>query len=181
MFGKGLVKGLQITWKEFWTKKFTVQYPEEQHPVPERFHGRFVLEVDKCIACGLCVNACPNRVISLNKQKVGKKQYLTDYVMNIQYCLFCGLCVEACNKNALHFSQDFNMNQYFCKDIPLVQVRREAPAEPLEEKAADGADKPKPKPKAKTEDKKAEEQAEKPAAANSEAAASAEAPAKEGQ
>lgn len=173
MFGKGLVKGLQITWKEFWTRKFTVQYP-----VPDRFHGRFVLDVDKCIACGLCVNACPNRVISLNKQKVGKKQYLTDYVMNIQYCLYCGLCVEACNKDALHFTRDFNMNQYFYKDIPLVMVRREAPAEPEEEEPAAGKEKP--KPKAKAEEKKADEQAEKQAAADSEAAA-AEAPAKEGQ
>lgn len=178
MFGKGLVKGLQITWKEFWTRKFTVQYPEQQHPVPDRFHGRFVLDVDKCIACGLCVNACPNRVISLNKQKVGKKQYLTDYVMNIQYCLYCGLCVEACNKDALHFTRDFNMNQYFYKDIPLVMVRREAPAEPEEEEPAAGKEKP--KPKAKAEEKKADEQAEKQAAADSEAAA-AEAPAKEGQ
>jgi len=155
MFGKGLIKGLQITWKEFWTPKLTVQYPDEQHTVPERFHGRFVLDVDKCIACGLCANACPNKVISIQKQKVGKKQYLTDYVMKIQYCLFCGLCVEACNKKALHFSKDFNMNQYFYRDIPLVLVKREAPAEPLEEKEpaakAGSKEKLKPKPKAKAE------------------------------
>lgn len=178
MFGKGLVKGMQITWKEFWSKKLTVEYPDKQHPLPERFHGKFVLDVDKCIACGLCANACPNRVITLNKTKVGKKQYLTDYVMNIQYCLFCGLCVESCNKDALHFSQDFNMNQYFYRDIPLVLVKREAPAEPQEEEPAAGAgEKPKPKPKAKAEEKKADAEAPKPAA-ESEAAA-AEAPAKE--
>ncbi|MFA7467316.1 MAG: NADH-quinone oxidoreductase subunit I [Desulfotomaculaceae bacterium] len=173
MFGKGLVKGLQITWKEFWAPKLTVQYPEKQHTVPERFHGKFVLDVDKCIACGLCANACPNRVISLNKQKVGKKQYLTDYQMNIQYCLFCGLCVESCNKDALHFTKDFNMNQYFYKNIPLVLVRREAPAEPLEEPTAGGEDQPKPKlkPQAPKEEKVA-----KPAApaAESEAAAGKE-------
>jgi len=178
MFGKGLVKGMQITWKEFWAKKLTVEYPDKLHPTPERFHGKFTLDVDKCIACGLCANACPNRVITLNKQKVGKKQYLTDYVMSIQYCLYCGLCVESCNKDALHFSRDFNMNQYFYKDIPLVLVRREALAEPGEE-PEDGAEKP--KPKAKAEGNKAAEQASKPAAADSEAAASAEAPAKEGQ
>ena len=180
MFGKGLVKGMQITWKEFWSKKFTVQYPDEQHPVPERFHGKFVLEVDKCISCGLCVNACPNKVITLNKKKVGKKQYLTDYVMHIEYCLFCGLCVESCNKDALHFSQDYNMNQYFYKNIPLVLVKREAPAEPEEKEPAAGDEKPKPKPKAKAEEKQAEAQDQKPAAADSEVAA-AEAPVKEGR
>jgi len=177
MFGKGLVKGLQITWKEFWAKKLTVQYPEEQHVVPERFHGKFVLDIDKCIACGLCANACPNKVISLGKQKVGKKQYLTDYKMNIQYCLFCGLCVESCNKDALHFSKDFNMNQYFYRDIPLVLVRREAPAEPEEEEAtkAKAGSEAKPKPQAKAK-------ADKPVqpAAESEVAAG-KAPDKEGQ
>lgn len=177
MFGKGLMKGLQITWKEFWAPKLTVQYPEEQHTVPERFHGRFVLDVDKCIACGLCANACPNKVINMIKQKVGKKQYMTDYVMKIQYCLFCGFCVEACNKDALHFSKDFNMDQYFYSDIPLVLVKREAPAEPLEEEkpAAKAGDKEKPKPKPKAK-------AEKPAepAAQSEVAAG-KASDKEGQ
>ncbi|TYO95174.1 4Fe-4S dicluster domain-containing protein [Desulfallas thermosapovorans] len=174
MFGKGLVKGLQITWKEFWAPKLTVQYPEVQHTIPERFHGKFVLDVDKCIACGLCANACPNRVIDLKKQKVGKKQFLTDYVMNIQYCMYCGMCVESCNKDALHFSKDFNMNQYFYRDIPLVLVRREAPAEPVEEEApaAKAAPKPKPKPKAKAEKSAA------PAAAE---VAAGKAPGKEGQ
>lgn len=177
MFGQGLIKGLQITWKEFWAKKFTVQYPEEQHPVPERFHGKFVLDVDKCIACGLCANACPNKVITIEKQKVGKKQYMTGYTMNIQYCLFCGLCVESCNKDALHYSKDFNMNQYFYRDIPLVLVKREAPAEAEEEEepAAKAEAKPKAKPQAKAK-------AEKPAepAAGSEVAAG-KAPGKEGE
>lgn len=133
MFGKGLIKGLQITMKEFWAPKFTVQYPEQQHPVPDRFHGKFELEPDTCIACGLCVNACPNKVISLKKEKVGKKQYLTEYRMDIQYCLFCGLCVEACNKDALRFTKVFNMCQYHFDNIPLVLVKREAPPQPVEE------------------------------------------------
>lgn len=156
MFGQGLIKGLQITMKEFFSKKFTVQYPEEQHTIPERFHGRFELDVDKCIACGMCVNACPNRVIELKKVKVGKKQFMTDYVMNIQYCLFCGLCVESCPKDALHFSKDFNMNQYFYREIPLVLVKREAPAitEEVQKTPAKAEGKPKPKPKAKDVDQK---------------------------
>lgn len=177
MFGQGLIKGLQITWKEFFSKKFTVQYPDEQHPVPERFHGRFELDVDKCIACGLCVNACPNSVIELKKERVGKKQYMTDYVMNIQYCLFCGLCVESCNKDALHFTKDFNMNQYFYRDIPLVLVKREAPAmtEEAEQPPVKAEAKPKPKPKAKDKAQKSAEPA-----AESEVAAG-KAPGKEGE
>jgi NADH-quinone oxidoreductase subunit I len=137
MFGKGLIKGLAITWKEFRSKKFTVQYPEQQHPKPERFHGRFKLDVDSCIACNLCANACPNNVIKISSEKVEKKKFLTKYIMNIEYCLFCGMCVEACNKGALKFTTDHDLTQYHYDAIPLVLVEREAPKpEPKPEEEA---------------------------------------------
>lgn len=137
MFGKGLLKGLSITWKEFTSKKFTVQYPEQQHPKPERFHGRFELKVDACIACNLCANACPNNVIKITSARVNKKRYLVKYVMDIQYCLFCGFCVEACNKKGLTFTSEHDMSQYHYDDIPLVLAEREIPVpepEPVDEK-----------------------------------------------
>lgn len=118
-------------------KKVTVQYPDEQIPLPDRFHGRFDLDVDKCIACMLCANACPNKVIQIERARVGKRQYLTKYVMRIEYCMFCGLCVESCNQDALHFSKVFNMNQYFRQKVRLTLVDRPAPAEEETEPAAD--------------------------------------------
>ncbi|MDA8337288.1 MAG: NADH-quinone oxidoreductase subunit I [Peptococcaceae bacterium] len=120
MFGKGLATGLEITLKELFTPKVTIQYPEERAPLPARFHGRFTLDKEACIACGLCQNACPNRVINCVRTKVDKKNVLTGYHMDIQYCLFCGLCVEACPKGALRFSQDFEMACYHRENVPLV-------------------------------------------------------------
>ncbi|MFZ5596287.1 MAG: NuoI/complex I 23 kDa subunit family protein [Bacillota bacterium] len=127
MFGEGLIKGLEITLGRFFGKKQTVQYPDEKIPMTPRFHGRFTLDVEKCIACGLCANACPNRVIQIEKAKVDKKQYLTKYVMRIEYCMFCGLCVEACNKDALKFSHVIDMNQYRREWVRLTLVDRPAP------------------------------------------------------
>lgn len=184
MFGKGLLKGLAITWKEFRSKKFTAQYPEQPHPKPERFHGRFALDVNKCIACNLCANACPNKVIQISSEKVEKKKFLTKYVMNIQYCMFCGMCVEACNKGALRFTTEHDMSQYFYNDIPLVLVEREAPKpEPKPEKEKDGV-----KAGAKVKQKgagKGKEKKETPAASADKQAkeevAAGKAPDKEGQ
>ena len=122
MFGKGLVKGLGITLKEMFKPKVTQQYPFEKPELPERFHGRFVLDREACIACGLCESACPNRVIAVSRTKVDKKNVLTGYRMNIQYCLFCGLCVEACPKGALRFSRDFEMAVFQRANVPLVLV-----------------------------------------------------------
>jgi NADH-quinone oxidoreductase subunit I len=112
-------------------KKQTVKYPFEKIEMFPRFHGRFELDVDKCIACGLCANACPNKVIELEKVKVDKKQFLTKYVMRIEYCLFCGLCVESCNKDAIKFSSVIDMNQYRREWVRLTLVDRPAP-EPTE-------------------------------------------------
>ena len=115
-------------------QKVTVQYPDERIMLPDRYHGRFELDVDKCIACMLCANACPNKVIQIERARVGKKQYLTKYVMRIEYCMFCGLCVESCNQGALRFSKVFNMNQYFRSKVRLTLADRPAPAEePAEE------------------------------------------------
>jgi len=127
-------------------QKVTVQYPDERIVLPDRYHGRFELDADKCIACMLCANACPNKVIQIERTRVGKKQYLTKYVMRIEYCMFCGLCVEACNQDALRFSKVFNMNQYFRPKVRLTLVDRPAPAEEPAEEAEGG-----PKAKAKEE------------------------------
>ncbi|NTW04732.1 MAG: NADH-quinone oxidoreductase subunit I [Peptococcaceae bacterium] len=135
MFGKGLVKGLKITWKRMLGKKQTVKYPFTKIEMFPRFHGRFVIDPDKCISCGLCVNACPNKVIQLEKQKVGTKQYLTKYTMKIEYCLFCGLCVEVCPKDAINFSEIIDMNQYRREWVTLKMVDRDAPVETIDDNA----------------------------------------------
>ena len=139
MFGKGLIKGLIITWKRMFAKKATVKYPFEQIEMFPRFHGRFKLDVDKCIACGLCVNACPNKVIELERVKVENKQTLTRYCMRIEYCLFCGLCVEACPTDAIKFSSVIDMNQYRREwvrlklaDRPVLEFKKTQEETPIE-------------------------------------------------
>jgi len=129
MFGQGLIKGMGITIRRMLGKKATVQYPENKIEMFPRFHGRFQLDEQSCIACGICAAACPNKVIQIEKKKVDKKQYLTKYVMRIEYCLFCGLCVEACPKNAISFSSVIDMGQYRRGWVRLTHVDRAAPEE----------------------------------------------------
>ena len=113
MYGFGLLKGMKITMKRFFKKKVTQQYPEVKPVLPPRSHGSFNFEFDKCIACNMCADACPNGVIRVdfNKDEKGKR-VLTEYNMNLGYCLFCGLCVKACPKDAINFKTDFDMTCY---------------------------------------------------------------------
>ena len=110
MFGSGLIKGLYVTAKRFLSKKVTEQYPDVLPNLPARSHGSFAFDVDKCISCNICAEACPNGVIKVDtfKDEKGKK-VLEKYSMNLSYCMFCGLCVESCPKKAVYFKTDFNL------------------------------------------------------------------------
>jgi len=114
-----LVKGMQVTGKEFITPKITEKYPENRETVhvPERFRAILNLKYDadgnhKCIACGICERNCPNGTIKLTTKMVDtwdgkKKRKLDKYQYDLGSCTFCQLCVTSCPQNALEFKNDF--------------------------------------------------------------------------
>ena len=114
-----LIKGMQVTGKEFVTPKITEKYPEDRETVhvPERFRAILQLKYDadghhKCIACGICERNCPNGTITLTTKMVDtpdgkKKRKLDKYQYDLGSCTFCQLCVTSCPQNALEFSSDF--------------------------------------------------------------------------
>ena len=114
-----LLKGMQVTGKEFVTPKITEKYPEDRETVhvPERFRAILQLKYDadgnhKCIACGICQRNCPNGTISLTTKMVptfdGKqKRKLDKYIYDLGSCTFCQLCVTSCQQDALEFKNDF--------------------------------------------------------------------------
>lgn len=141
---KGLITGLGVTLKHF-VKYFvaddglTVEYPAVRPNLPTGSHGTIKLDIPKCIACGLCVNACPNKVIQLASAKDdSNKKKLTGYKMLFERCLYCGLCVESCPAKALLWTPDFehacydreDCNVDFFKNYVPPVVEEKPPAEP---------------------------------------------------
>ena len=114
-----LVKGMQVTGKEFITPKITECYPENRdtHHPAERFRAElhFIYDAEgnhKCIACGSCERSCPNGTITIESKMVTtaagtKKKKLDKYFYDLGSCTFCELCVTTCPQNALEFSNDF--------------------------------------------------------------------------
>ncbi|MDZ7611630.1 MAG: 4Fe-4S binding protein [Candidatus Moranbacteria bacterium] len=52
---------------------------------------------DKCIACGKCLDLCPENIIEIKNKNGGKKKAWVD----LQYCKGCGLCAEVCPVKAI--------------------------------------------------------------------------------
>jgi NADH-quinone oxidoreductase subunit I len=119
-----LIKGMQVTGKEFITPKITERYPEDRatRQWPERFRAILKLTYDengdhKCIACGTCERNCPNGTIKLETKMVDtlagiKKKKLDKYLYDLGSCTFCQLCVTGCPTNALEFSNDFEQSVF---------------------------------------------------------------------
>lgn len=118
---KTLAIGMRTTWKEYFTKKVTEQYPENRKTtlhISKRFRGRLVFirnekQEHNCVACTMCEKACPNGTITITAHmetdpETGKKKKVLDnYRYDLGDCMFCQLCVNACNFDAIKFTNDF--------------------------------------------------------------------------
>jgi NADH-quinone oxidoreductase subunit I len=120
-----LVKGLKVTFIEFFTKKTTEQYPENRDTLVmfDRYRGTLTMQRDdagenRCTACGLCAMNCPNNTIEVESEMITddetskKKKVLVNFRYNLGSCMFCMLCINACPSDAIAFDTKFEHAVY---------------------------------------------------------------------
>lgn len=105
-------KGMVLTWRHFFTKPITVQYPEERPYFSPFERGLHEFEPDKCIICHLCAKACPVDCIAIESTGAGKSAVLTKYEIDYAKCLFCSLCVDPCPVDCIHMGQQYDLSAY---------------------------------------------------------------------
>jgi NADH-quinone oxidoreductase subunit I len=102
-----LLAGLRVTFRKFFTRKITVNYPEEKTPMSPRFRGLHALRrypngEERCIACKLCEAVCPAVCITIDSDVAqdGTRR-TTRYDIDLFKCIYCGFCEEACPVDAI--------------------------------------------------------------------------------
>lgn len=97
-----LLVGLKLTGRYFFSKKVTIQFPEEHTPKSPRFRGLHALRrypngEERCIACKLCEAVCPALAITIeSEQREDGSRRTTGYEIDLFKCIYCGFCEESC-------------------------------------------------------------------------------------
>lgn len=148
MYGIGILKGLSVTLKRFvdtyvedlqWIGRrygtpegiahrshtdnngiFTVQYPEEDLPIPEEFRYIPFLVYDeaeggekkqRCTSCGICAKVCPPQciwIVRTSDPETGKPiPEPAEFYIDADICMNCGLCAEYCPFDAIIMDHDY--------------------------------------------------------------------------
>ncbi len=51
---------------------------------------------DVCKGCGLCVDACPKKIMALDSARINKKGYHAAYCVSMADCIGCAFCATMC-------------------------------------------------------------------------------------
>ena len=126
-----LLVGFGVTLRHFFTKKTTVQFPEEHTPISPRFRGALALRrypngEERCIACKLCEAVCPAMAITIeSEQREDGSRRTSRYDIDLTKCIFCGFCEESCpvdsivETHILEYHGEKRGDLYFTKEMLL--------------------------------------------------------------
>ncbi|MGH6802097.1 MAG: NADH-quinone oxidoreductase subunit NuoI [Methyloceanibacter sp.] len=137
-----LVKGLRLTGRHLFSRKVTVQYPEEKTPLSPRFRGLHALRrypngEERCIACQLCEAVCPAVAITIeSEQREDGTRRTTRYDIDLAKCIFCGFCEESCPVDAIVETRFFEYHGEKRGDLLMTKEQLLAVGDRFEEQIA---------------------------------------------
>lgn len=70
--------------------RVTLPYPFAPREPADGFHGRVVVDAEKCVGCGGCAEVCPPRCIEVSDPNPEKR--VLDFLL--ERCTYCARCAE---------------------------------------------------------------------------------------
>jgi NADH-quinone oxidoreductase subunit I len=117
---RSILVGMFVTFREFFNRPVTVQYPEAKPFTGKRWrgvHGLFFtdkLNEELCVSCHLCARICPAVCIKMDGhvEPDGTKKLHT-FDVDLGRCIYCGYCEEVCPVDAIRLttSSDYTVRQ----------------------------------------------------------------------
>lgn len=100
----------------------TLDFPNKQPTLSERYLGRPEIIADDCGDCRACVNVCPTRAIRiLSSDAPGPRNETAGPALDMGRCLFCGACATACSQMhttaKIRFTRDFHVATFRREDL----------------------------------------------------------------
>lgn len=121
---KAIIVGMLTVAKHIFRKPITLEYPEKNPVLNERFRGRPSLRInddgsDVCIGCMSCTKVCPcGDLIQIDKEKTAQgKMQINEFTIDIGRCIMCGNCANVCPVNAIVMAKDYELADYSRKSL----------------------------------------------------------------
>jgi NADH-quinone oxidoreductase subunit I len=145
-----LLKGMRVTGRRLFSRKITVQYPEEKTPQSHRFRGLHALRrypngEERCIACKLCEAVCPALAITIEaEEREDGTRRTTRYDIDLFKCIYCGFCEESCPVDSIVETRVFeytfeNRGENIMTKDMLLEIGDRHEAQIAADRAADAA------------------------------------------
>lgn len=136
-----IVKGLGLTFRVMFRKRFTRQYPEQGLPktVVTRGQPRLTQNPDgtmRCVACGMCEFVCPAFAIEIDGGETDRfiEREPKRFEINMLRCILCGFCEEVCPKEAIYMSDELELANYTRGDHLLSMEQLARPVSKLDQR-----------------------------------------------
>ena len=88
----------------------TINFPDEEKNISERYRGFHHNDLEECIGCGNCSTICMNDAIDMiSLAEVAASPGDSGLRPQIDYgrCCYCALCVDVCPSGSLNMTNDF--------------------------------------------------------------------------
>ena len=58
--------------------------------------AKITVKADTCKGCGLCMTACPRKIIGFDREKINSKGYHPAVLLEEEKCIGCAMCAQMC-------------------------------------------------------------------------------------